>query len=463
MALRDFFERVYVINLKRRPDRLRAFWARLERYGWPFKRPEVYPAIEGDKVGVPPEFTQGGGAYGCRMSHLRILQDCLMDDVQSVLILEDDADITEGFPERVAEFLAKEPSDWEGIMLGGQHPAPPIPTEIPGVVRVRYAQRTHAYAARPSYMKALRRGWGNATVHIDWLMRDWQHQHIVYAPDPWLIGQAGGRSDIRGAEKPPEWWISGSSRLPPGPVAVAMVDRPVLEEMIRFGFHPGHERDEDGIDVGLKRIFADRRIDNSWDERDSDQSEKPNTRPGTTEQLRAWLEMIQAESVGGLLPTVWHPNATVELVREAWPGPVYEVKGSTAEEAFACLPVEIQQRMRDRQSIRISPIILLHCPTSMVEHLHPNGFHPGYWRNRETGIDKGLERIFAEVPEERRIDELRRWCEFLCREGDRDGLVVTARHPQLTAAMLKAATTRPVLEIKADNIEELKAALLCPR
>jgi hypothetical protein len=275
-------------------------------------------------------------------------------------------------------------------------------------------------------------------------MRDWQHQHVVYAPDPWLVGQAGGRSDIRGAEKPVEWWL-GRDKLPPGPVALAKVSRDVLEAMITLGFHPGASRDEDGIDEGLKRVFA------------------TPSRAERVQRLKDWLTMIQVECVGGLLPTVWHADATLDLVQEAWAGQVYLVQGNTAYEAFACLPVEIQQRMRDRQSIRISPIILLHCPTSMVEHLHPNGFHPGYWRNRETGIDKGLERIFAEVPEERRIDELRRWCEFLCREGDRDGLIVTARHPQLTAAMLKAATPRPVLEIKADNIEELKAALLCPR
>lgn len=44
-ALHDFFERVYVINLKRRPDRLRTCLARLQRHGWPFKPPQVYAAI----------------------------------------------------------------------------------------------------------------------------------------------------------------------------------------------------------------------------------------------------------------------------------------------------------------------------------------------------------------------------------------------------------------------------------
>lgn len=451
------FERIYVINLRRRPDRLRSFRQRLERYGWPFAEPIVYPAIEGDKVGVPAEFSQGGGAYGCRMSHLRILQDCLMEDVGSVLILEDDADITEGFPQRVQEFLQKVPSDWEGIMLGGQHHAPPIPTDTPGVLRVRYAQRTHAYAARPAYMQALQRRWGNGTVHVDWMMRDWQHQHIVYAPDPWLIGQGGGRSDIRGAEKPPEWWISGSSSLPAGPVCVAFVDRPVMEDMRRLGFHAGMTRDNEGIDIGLKRIFADQVLD-------------PEPDQNKAGQLKTWLQMIQAESVGGLLPTIWLPYYwwmrggmaafLTNLVRQAWNGPVYEVRGSSADEAFGCLPAEVQQRMRERQTLRQSPVLLLRCPRQMIEDLHSHGFHPGYWRDRESGWDNGLIHIFKEVPEGERIEHLRKWCDVLCKQADRDGLIVTAVHPQLTGDLLQMATTRHVVEIEASSPDDLKAAFL---
>ena len=438
MDLYDFIERVYVINLKRRPDRLRTFFQRLEQYGWPFKEPIVYPAIEGDKVGVPPEFTQGGGAYGCRMSHLRILQDCLMDDVHSVMILEDDADLCEGFPEKVAEFLEKVPIDWEGIMLGGQHHAPPIPTTIDGVVRVRYAQRTHCYIARPSYMKALQRRWGNATVHIDWLMRDWQHQFVVYAPDPWLVGQAGGRSDIRGAEKPVEWWIK-QDKLPPGPVALAKVSRDVLEAMTVVGFHPGATRDENGIDEGLKRVFASQ------------------SRTERVQRLKDWLMMIQAESVGGLLPTVFHPDATLDLVQEAWAGPVYVVHGNTANDAFACLPESVQERMRTRQTLRQAPLILLRCPRGMIDQLHSHGFHPGYWRDRETGLDMGLKKIFErEQSREERIVELRKWCDWLLREAKRDGLIVTAIHPKLTLEELKEASPIDVVEIEASSIEQLK-------
>ena len=429
------FERVYVINLARRVDRLTLFQQRLRTYGWPFREPIVYRAIDGDKVGVPPEFTQGGGAYGCRMSHLRILQDCIMDNVSSVLILEDDADIAEGFAENAKAFLARVPSDWEGLMFGGQHHAPPIDTGIPGIVRVRYAQRTHAYAARPSYMRALQRRWGNATVHIDWQMRDWQHQHRVYAPDPWLIGQAGGRSDIRGAEKPPEWWIKQLRE--PGPVAVALVSRHIIEELRHQGCHIGWTRDDDGIDVGLRRIFA-------------------GANPAS--ELRNWLSMIQAESVGGLLPTVWYPpggEQVVDVVRQAWSGSVYLLRGESAADALACLPGPLRDRLAARRTLREAPIVLLRCPPALIETLPSAGFHPGYWRDPQRKLDRGLIRICEQYSGAQQIDELRRWCILLCNEADRDGMIVAAVHPALTIDMLRRATDRRVIEITANTREEL--------
>lgn len=440
--LKNFVQRVYIINLRRRVDRLHALMKRLEACRWPFAEPIIYPAIDGDKVGVPPEFTQGGGAYGCRMSHLRILQDCLMEDVESVMILEDDADFCEGFPEKVAEFLEKVPKDWEGIMLGGQHHAPPIDIGIPGVVRVRYAQRTHCYIARREYMKALQRRWGNATVHIDWLMRDWQHRHIVYAPDPWLVGQVGGRSDVAGREKPAEWWIANDV-LPPGPVAVIKADRAVVDELVHYGIHVGLKRTAEGYDEGLVYVFATR-----------DRAER-------IQRLREWLSTIQTECVGGLIPGVWHPEATTALVREAWQGPVFELTGQTAEEAYLCLPEDVRRRATQRLSQRIAPIILLRCPKDVIDQLHSYGFHPGYWRDQKTGLDVGLSRIMEEaVDPTERVNRLRDWCHYLLREAERDGLIVTAVHPALTRDVLERASPRPVVEIEATSIEQLRSKLL---
>ena len=313
------FDRCYVINLKRRPDRLRAFFERLDACDWPFRRPEVLEAVEGDRVGVPPDFSQGGGAFGCRQSHVRILEDCLMADVGSVLVLEDDADLRPGFGQGCREFLDRVPDDWEGILLGGQHHSAPSPVHD-GVVKVNYAQRTHAYAARGEYLRGLHQRWANATVHIDWLMRDWQHQYKVYAPNRWLIGQAGGRSDIRGAEKPPEWWIEPTGQEP---VILLHAPREVVERLRDHGFHTGMERTSEGTDVGLAECYA----------------------PGLAEderqrRLAAWIQRLQWDCVGGgLVCTVWHPLATLADIQAAWRGPIWEITADSVESAVAHLPV----------------------------------------------------------------------------------------------------------------------------
>ena len=131
----DYFDEIWVINLKRREDRLIRFWSEISNSNWPFHRPAVFSAIEGDKVGVPKFWQTGGGSYGCMRSHLGLLERAIQDDVESILVLEDDAIFKPSFGKDVAAFLEKVPDDWQCLMLGGQHVnSKPFPV-LPGIVR----------------------------------------------------------------------------------------------------------------------------------------------------------------------------------------------------------------------------------------------------------------------------------------------------------------------------------------
>ena len=88
--LYDFFERVVVVNLDHRPDRLERLHRHLTSIVWPFRFPERVRATDGRKVKPPNWWKAGGGAWGCHQSHLRIIENALMDDVESILVLEDD-------------------------------------------------------------------------------------------------------------------------------------------------------------------------------------------------------------------------------------------------------------------------------------------------------------------------------------------------------------------------------------
>jgi hypothetical protein len=318
MNLETAFDQSYVINLKRRTDRLKEFMDGFREKGWPREMPTVFAAIEGDKVGVPFTFGQGGGAFGCRQSHVRILEDCLMDDVPSVLVLEDDAELCDDFTAKCNEFLAHVPEDWDGIMLGGQHRSQPgyVSEYVDQCVN---AQRTHAYIARGNYLQALHKRWADCEVHIDWRMEHWQHLFRVYCPKTWLIAQRGGRSDITGRVKPLETWSGKESSFTVNRTPIVLlldVPKSILNDLRKNGIHTGYWRcNINDIDNGLIDVFK------------SPENQRE-------EKLKEWQVCLADECAkDGLILGIYHPKATLDLVSSVIEN-VHPIKADSAEKAL---------------------------------------------------------------------------------------------------------------------------------
>src|SRR5919197_5147239 len=96
-----FFDRIYVINLNRRPDRWRGICTQLERFGVQHRVTRI----------------QGGddlpGALGCFDSHLNCLKRAQDDDAKTPLILEDDALFMPGWPSRIDSDIVELPMSWD--------------------------------------------------------------------------------------------------------------------------------------------------------------------------------------------------------------------------------------------------------------------------------------------------------------------------------------------------------------
>ena len=246
--LAGYFDRVVVINLKRRPDRLDAFWEEIERANWPFAKPQVFHAIDGNKVPSPHDWDAGGGAWGCMQSHRQILEQAIMDEVDKLLVLEDDMCLSSDFVQRITDFLARVPRDWGQLMLGGQHSEDSTSRVKKDIVRCTNCQRTHAYAIRGRFMRALYRQWVSTSGHCDHRMGEIQGRYRVYAPDPFIFGQAEGKSDISGAFNPRKFWVPPKRRAP---VVLLNAPQAVVAELRSHGFHTGHDRHaESDIDNG---------------------------------------------------------------------------------------------------------------------------------------------------------------------------------------------------------------------
>jgi hypothetical protein len=194
--LSEAFDRVVVVNLARRPERIERFWTLLT--DWPFKKPQRFEAVDGQAVGTPAGWDKGPGAWGCLLSHRQILGQALKDGVRSMLVLEDDAFPVDNFSALAARFLRDVPVDWDGLMFGTQHLREPEPVS-PGLVKCIASNRTHAYAVRGKFMSTLLQFWESTTNdHCDIILSSLMRHFNVYAPEPLLIGQDCGHSDVTG-------------------------------------------------------------------------------------------------------------------------------------------------------------------------------------------------------------------------------------------------------------------------
>jgi len=206
--LSTYFDRVVVLSLSRRPERLKHLFDNLAAECWPFAWPEVVTAVDGTLLPIPSTWRSGAGAYGCRQGHLRILEDAWTSRVERLLVLEDDAILVPGFSVRVADFLTAVPDDWEQLMLGAEIMGA-TPTEIrPGVYRVQNCQRTHAYALcmGSRFAAELYQEWSRYNYHLDWKMAEMHSRHRVYAPTNFLVGQIEGPSDIVNRTEGRRFW-----------------------------------------------------------------------------------------------------------------------------------------------------------------------------------------------------------------------------------------------------------------
>ena len=106
-------------------ERLRLVNAQFDAAGLP--RPTVFHGINGKALSAAQlqesttlycQVTCTPAMVGCGLSHLAICQRMLRDGARTVLIMEDDVVITNGFAEKMQRALAEVPDDFDILLLG---------------------------------------------------------------------------------------------------------------------------------------------------------------------------------------------------------------------------------------------------------------------------------------------------------------------------------------------------------
>ncbi len=197
---------IKIVSLPHRQDRRDILLADIERAEVP-NPTEVVPAVNGKLFDLPPKWELAGpGAYGCHLSHCRILIDAIQAN-QTVWIWEDDAVLCPDFWPKMVGLWSKLPRGWQGLYVGGKHFKTPLPTGIPGLVRAVNIHLTHCYLVKPTMARKLMLAYDSTNDHIDKTAHAAQQELATFAPTPFLVGQRSSFSDIAEIDYPQDrWW-----------------------------------------------------------------------------------------------------------------------------------------------------------------------------------------------------------------------------------------------------------------
>jgi GR25 family glycosyltransferase involved in LPS biosynthesis len=184
VSLNKYFDRIVVINVQRRTDRLQEFNEQAKKIGFGF---EIHYAIDGKEVGIDP-------IVAGRLSHIEVLKT--IKDGEKVLICEDDALFREDFNEALDSYMADLPEDWDIFYLGA------LKNEVKPVnkhwVRQVVSTGTQAYCVNPAKVDLFIQIAQEFEKWIDVAYRLWADRTNAYIAQPNLVIQSEGYSDLRG-------------------------------------------------------------------------------------------------------------------------------------------------------------------------------------------------------------------------------------------------------------------------
>lgn len=123
--MENYFNQIYIINLKRRPDRLEKIKKRLKKQN--IQKYQIIEAVDGQDSKILEyyhwkhrnhNFFESPGALGVLLSALKILKDAWENKYERFLILEDDVVFTHNFSQDFMERIQKIPDRWKLLYFG---------------------------------------------------------------------------------------------------------------------------------------------------------------------------------------------------------------------------------------------------------------------------------------------------------------------------------------------------------
>jgi hypothetical protein len=198
--LKDYFDRVYLINLKKRPERLQSAAMECRKIGLPFEVAEAWDG-KANNIEVRPYYGWdprywNQGAAGLVVTTYHIIDDAIKNKYRRILILEDDVEFSPEINQMADSHFGDIPEDWHMIQFGSQHCIRPEMIS-PHIARIRYAFCLHCYGVNSSIFEYYKHILEKVEKQLDlYTAEDIQPLGKCYSFEPNLAFQKPSFSDI---------------------------------------------------------------------------------------------------------------------------------------------------------------------------------------------------------------------------------------------------------------------------
>lgn len=191
--LNNYFDKIYYLNLDRRPDRNQDCIDELSKCGIVAER---FSATDAKELNLKPWM-------GCLLSNLEIIKTAKSKGFKNILILEDDVIFNDEFDTLFNSYINQIPDNWDMLYLSGnhnEHSGYQINKISENIIKCFITYSTHSFAVNSTvYDLIINYLTYNQTKPVDVLYTEIQRMCNAYSLSPGLTTQRVGFSDIENA------------------------------------------------------------------------------------------------------------------------------------------------------------------------------------------------------------------------------------------------------------------------
>lgn len=208
MRLFDRFDKVFCINLDRRPDRMLHFEEQVKKYN--LGEFERVSAVDGLNLKNLRSKNLKSNEQALIETNLKILEKSQLNNYKKILILEDDCTFYDEV-QYLDLYFEKLPEDWDMLYMGGNHNThvgvnPPKKINDK-VQKLSHTYSTHFVGISNKVFEDLLFILNITTSPLDVTYTDLQKRKNVYSFYPAIVTQKVGYSDIQNTVTDYNWLI----------------------------------------------------------------------------------------------------------------------------------------------------------------------------------------------------------------------------------------------------------------